>query len=40
VPGVNLEDLQKFDKRIINNIQEATFGAKAKKDMFKKLIAR
>jgi len=46
VPGVNQEDLQKFDNRIIQSIQqqqqqpEATFGAKAKKDMFKKLISR
>jgi len=36
VPGVNPEDLMKFDNKIITTA--TMFGEKAKKDMFKKLI--
>jgi len=39
VPGINIEDLMKFDMRIANK-NGVGFGEKAKKDMFKKLISR
>ncbi len=39
VPGCNPEDLQKFDAKIVSSPALAT-GEKAKKDMFKKLIAQ
>jgi len=37
VPGINHEDLIKFDNKILNTA--TSFGEKAKKDMFKKLIS-
>ncbi len=39
MPGCNPEDLQKFDAKIVSSPALAT-GEKAKKDMFKKLIAQ
>jgi len=38
VPGCNPEDLQKFDAKIMSG--PLAVGEKAKKDMFKKLIAQ
>ena len=37
VPGINQEDLIKFDNKIL--CTATSFGEKAKKDMFKKLIS-
>jgi exportin-5 len=38
VPGINQEDLIKFDNKFL--CTNAAFGEKAKKDMFKKLISQ
>ena len=44
MPGINLDDLIKFDARIVTSKNAANgtpgFGEKAKKDMFKKLISK
>ncbi|XP_023336728.1 exportin-5 [Eurytemora carolleeae] len=40
VPGCIQEDLLKFDAKILNNNGGTGWGEKAKKDMFKKLIAK
>lgn len=40
MPGCIQEDLLKFDAKILNNNGGTGWGEKAKKDMFKKLIAK
>ena len=39
IPDVNLNDLQKFDDRMIRDFQKGTKVDKAKKEMFKKVTS-